>query len=122
MTTEGFVRELCIKAGMEQEGIFRRGRKEGWLEAEDEVFKDLPLTRKNAARICHMYLLKVMKVRDLDIRGAAKLRDLYDRGKAQGPLRLQSLCRSYSAGLSARHNGREEHKARWRILMVRFER
>ena len=78
MTTEGFVRELCIKAGMEQEGIFGRGRKEGWLEAEDEVFKDLQLTRKNAARICHMYLLKVMKVRDLDISGAAKLRDLYD--------------------------------------------
>ena len=78
MTTEGFVRELCIKAGMVQEGIFGRGRKEGWLEAEDEVFKDLPLTRKNAARICHMYLLKVMKVRDLDISGAAKLRDLYD--------------------------------------------
>ena len=51
MTTEGFVRELCIKAGMEQEGIFGRGRKEGWLEAEDEVFKDLPITRKNAARI-----------------------------------------------------------------------
>jgi hypothetical protein len=78
MTTEAFVKELCIKAEMEQEGIFARGREEGWLEAEDEVFKDRSITRKNVARICHTYLLKVMNVRDLDINGANKIRDLYD--------------------------------------------
>ena len=78
MTTEAFVKELCIKAEMEQEGIFARGREEGWLEAEEEVFKDSSITRKNVARICHMYLLKVMKVSDLDISGAKELKDLYD--------------------------------------------
>lgn len=78
MTTEDFIRELCRKAGIEQAGVFGRGRKEGWLDAEDEVFKDKPITRKNAARICHMYLLKVSKINDLDICGAEKLKDLYD--------------------------------------------
>ena len=78
MTTEGFIKELCRKAGIPFDGVFERGRKEGWLEAGDEIFKDGPLTRKNAARICHMYLLKVMKVKDLDMSSAAKLKDLYD--------------------------------------------
>ena len=78
MTTEAFIRELCIRAGIKQDGIFARGREEGWLEAEDEVFKDSTVTRKNVARICHMYLLKVMNVRDLDMSGANKIRDLYD--------------------------------------------
>ena len=78
MNTEAFVKELCIKAEMEQEGIFARGREEGWLEAEDEVFKGRSITRKNVARICHMYLLKVMGISDLDISGASKLKDLYD--------------------------------------------
>ena len=78
MTTEDFIRELCDKAGIPFAGVFERGRKEGWLDAEDEVFKDKQITRKNAARICHMYLLKVMNVTDLDISGARSLRDLYD--------------------------------------------
>ena len=78
MTIGAFINELCIKAGIVQEGVFERGRKEGWLEAEDEVFKDSPITRKNVARICHMYLLKVMNIADLDMSGANKLRDLYD--------------------------------------------
>ena len=78
MTTEDFIRELCDKAGIPFAGVFGRGRKEGWLDAEDEVFKDKPINRKNVARICHMYLLKVMKAADLDISGAEKLRDLYD--------------------------------------------
>ena len=78
MTTERFVIELCKVAGMESDGIFAKGRKDGWLEAEDEISKDRLLTRKNAARIFHMYLLKVLHVNDLDISGAKELRDLYD--------------------------------------------
>lgn len=78
MTTDEFLNLLCQKAGIESEGIYAKGRKEGWLEAEDEVFKDQPVTRKNVARICHMYLQKVMKVNDLDISGAKELKDLYD--------------------------------------------
>lgn len=78
MTTEEFIKEFCNKAGIGFDGVFERGRKEGWLEAEDELKKDQAITRKNAARICHMYLLKVMKVSDLDISGAAAIKDLYD--------------------------------------------
>ena len=78
MTTNEFLGELCQKAGIESEGIYAKGRKEGWLEAEDEVFKGQPVTRKNVARICHMYLLKVLKANDLDIIGAKELKDLYD--------------------------------------------
>lgn len=78
MTTDEFLNLLCQKAGMGSEGIYAKGRKEGWLEAEDEVFKDQPAARKNVARICHMYLLKVLKANDLDINGAKELKDLYD--------------------------------------------
>ena len=78
MTTGEFVKLLCEKTGIESEGVFVRGRKEGWLEAEDEVFKDQPVTRKNVARICHMYLQKVMKIHDLDISKAQEIKDLYD--------------------------------------------
>ena len=78
MTTDDFIKELCNEAGIAFDGIYERGRKEGWLDAEDELFKDQAITRKNAARICHMYLLKVMKINDLDINGATALKDLYD--------------------------------------------
>ena len=78
MTTDDFIKELCSEAGIDHAGVYIRGRSEGWLEAEDELFRKKPITRKNAARICHMYLLKVMNVRDLDIKGAEDLKDLYD--------------------------------------------
>ena len=78
MTTEEFISELCGAAGMEFDGVFERGRKEGWLEAGDVLFKDRPIKRRDAARILHMYLLKVMKTEDLDINGAKELHDLYD--------------------------------------------
>ncbi len=78
MTTEEFISELCKASGIDTEGIFGRGRKDGWLEAEDEIHKDRQITRKNVARICHMFLLKVRKISDMDINKADCLRDLYD--------------------------------------------
>ena len=78
MTTESFLRMLCSKSGIPFDGIYEKGRKEGWLEAEDEVFKDQEITRKNVARISHMYLLKVSGLSDLDMSGAKGLKDLYD--------------------------------------------
>ena len=53
MTTDEFIRELCSKAGIDYDGIYSRGRQEGWLEAEDELFRDQAILRKNVARICH---------------------------------------------------------------------
>ena len=78
MTTDEFIRELCSKAGIDYNGIYSRGRQKGWLEAEDELFRNQAILRKNVARICHLYLLKVMKVNDLDISEASDLKDLYD--------------------------------------------
>ena len=78
MTTDLFIKALCTKSEIPFDGIYEKGRKEGWLEAEDEVFKDQEITRKNVARISHMYLLKVKGLNDLDISGAKELKDLYD--------------------------------------------
>ena len=79
MTTEDFITELCRQAGEEPKDFFIRGRKEGWLEAEDELFADCDITRKNAARILHMYLLKVRVISDISgIEKAHVLRDLFD--------------------------------------------
>ena len=108
MTTEAFLRELCIKAGIEQDGIFNRGRIEGWLEAEDEVFKDSPVTRKNVARICHMYLLKVMNVADLDINGANKLKDLHDCRTC-----ANHIAQVYMRGIMDAKNIRREGEFLW---------
>ena len=79
MTTEDFITELYRQAGEEPKDVFIRGRKEGWLEAEDELFADRDITRKNAARILHMYLLKVRGISDISgIEKAHVLRDLFD--------------------------------------------
>lgn len=79
MTREEFIKSLCDVFNENFEGVFLRARKAGWLEQEDDLFKDDTITRKNAARILHMYLLKVMEIPDLkDISGAEVLRDLYD--------------------------------------------
>lgn len=79
MTTEEFIRDLCTATGEDTEGVFLRGRREGWLEAEDELFAMHPIARKNIARILHMYLLKVKGIPDLkNIDPAHELKDLYD--------------------------------------------
>jgi len=78
MTTKEFLVLFCESTGQPFEGIFQRGRKEGYLEAEDEIFCGDDITRKNVARILHMYLLKVRHVKDLDMKNAEVLRDLYD--------------------------------------------
>ncbi|MBP5654817.1 MAG: hypothetical protein J6X33_04830 [Clostridiales bacterium] len=78
MTTEGFISLFCKETGEDPVNIFERGRQAGWLEVQDEVFRQDPITRKNVARILHMYLLKVKNIQDLDIKDAEVLRDLYD--------------------------------------------
>ena len=79
MTIREFVTELCRAAGEETDDVFGRGRREGWLDAEDELFADSDITRKNVARILHMYLLKVRKQSDIQgIEKAHVLRDLFD--------------------------------------------
>ena len=79
MTTDGFIRELCNIFGEEYEGVYDRAVKSGWIDTEDVLFRDGSITRKNAARIIHMYLLKVREVKDISgISEAEKLRDLYD--------------------------------------------
>lgn len=79
MRTDAFIRELCKVTGEEYQDVYIRGRRSGWLEAEDELYPDRDISRKNVARILHMYLLKVRMVPDLpDISRASALKDLYD--------------------------------------------
>lgn len=79
MTYREFILRLCEASGTSSEDVFLRGRKTGWLEAEDEIYKDRPILRKQIARILHMYLLKVKGIPDLkDLSRAHALRDLYD--------------------------------------------
>ena len=61
------------------EDVFSYGLENGWLEFEDKLYRDDVITRKNIARIIHMFLMKEMGVHDLqDISKAGELRDLYD--------------------------------------------
>ncbi len=51
----------------------------GWIEKHDTVEADELVSRLDAARITHMFILKETYAADLpDISGAAVLRDLYD--------------------------------------------
>ena len=79
MTRKDFIMALCRAFEADSNDIFIRGQKNGWLEYEDELYSDDPVTRKTVARIIHMYLIKEHCVPDLpDIRKAEVLRDLYD--------------------------------------------
>lgn len=79
MRTDDFIRELCKVTGEEYQDVYIRGRRAGWLEEEDELYPDRDISRKNVARILHIYLLKVRMVPDIpDISRASALKDLYD--------------------------------------------
>ena len=79
MTREAFIIQLCRVFGEEPGSVYVYGRENGWLEQEDELFKEEEINRKTVARILHMYLLKACGVPDLqDISKAGGLRDLYD--------------------------------------------
>ena len=49
MTNREFITELCRVTGEETEDIFIRGRRAGWLEAEDELDPELDIARKQQA-------------------------------------------------------------------------
>ena len=59
--------------------ILNTAYSEGWLEAQDISGADNYIKRSDAARILHMFLVKVKDIKDLpDISGAEVLKDLYD--------------------------------------------
>lgn len=80
MTREQFIyRLLEVFKKDTVEDVFSYGLENGWLEFEDKLYRDDVITRKNIARIIHMFLMKEMGVHDLqDISKAGELRDLYD--------------------------------------------
>ncbi|MCQ2504766.1 MAG: hypothetical protein MJ103_06000 [Saccharofermentans sp.] len=79
MLTDDFLRQLCSLSGELYEGIYLEGRRQGWLEEEDYLNSSKDITRKNVARILHLYLLKRRGIKDIgDITEAYKLRDLFD--------------------------------------------
>lgn len=54
-------------------------RKMGWIEEQDELGVNDELDRRTAARIIHMFMKKVLDIRDLkDIKEAYRLRDIFD--------------------------------------------
>lgn len=54
-------------------------RKAGWIEEQDVIGKDEELDRRTAARIIHMFMKKILGIRDLkDITPAYGLKDLFD--------------------------------------------
>ncbi|MCR5279077.1 MAG: hypothetical protein K6E19_06510 [Lachnospiraceae bacterium] len=82
VTTTDFI---SIIAGSSSAGVdvskeyMDKAHREGWLEEWDILHRDEPILRKNAARILHMYMFKVLKEPDEASEGPAwKLRDIYD--------------------------------------------
>ncbi|MBQ0001151.1 MAG: hypothetical protein KBT01_06405 [Clostridiales bacterium] len=60
------------------EGIWLSGRQRGWLEEQDQLYKDFPIERRNAARILHEFLRIEKQLPDERDWGLAKkLEDLY---------------------------------------------
>lgn len=79
MTREQFIQRLLEVFKEDTSDVFSNGLEKGWLEFEDQLYRDDVITRKNIARIIHMYLLKQKRIPDLqDISKAFELRDLYD--------------------------------------------
>ena len=79
MTREQFIQRLLDVFEEDTTDVFSNGLEKGWLEFEDQLYRDDEITRKNIARIIHMYLLKEKGILDLqDISKACELRDLYD--------------------------------------------
>ena len=79
MTREQFILRLLEVFKEDADDVYSNGLEKGWLEFEDKLYRDDEITRKNIARIIHMYLLKVCGIHDIqDISKAGELRDLYD--------------------------------------------
>ena len=79
MTREQFIQRLLEVFEEDTADVFSNGLEKGWLDFEDQLYRDDGITRKNIARIIHMYLLKEKRIPDLqDISKAGELRDLYD--------------------------------------------
>ena len=79
MTREQFILRLLEVFDEDSVNVFSDGLNNGWLEYEDKLYKDDEITRKNIARIIHMFLLKEKGITDIqDISKAGELKDLYD--------------------------------------------
>lgn len=79
MTREQFIQRLLKVFNDDAGDVFSYGLEKGWLEFEDRLYREDEITRKNIARIIHMYLLKEKGIPELqDISKAGELRDLYD--------------------------------------------
>ena len=78
ITVEKFVHLLWKKFFSQKENLLNYGHVYGWLEDEDERFKDELLNKKTAARIIHNFMQKELNIPDSpDIEKAKELLDLY---------------------------------------------
>lgn len=61
-----------------QKELIDYGRRQGWLENQDELYANSFIDKRTAARIIHQFMKTEMHISDLeDIRDAEILKDLY---------------------------------------------
>ncbi len=81
VSVEEFVQGLLqqIPEGHDNDEGMTYGYEVGWLEEEDVMAREVPLVRKQAARIAHEFLRREQKEEDTDdVSSAGVLQDLYD--------------------------------------------
>lgn len=81
VTVEQFVYVIAFRYRLDCDGedIWTHGRKNGWLEEQDFLWKDRFIERRNAARIVHEFLrIECGEQDEDDWKDAKKLTDLYD--------------------------------------------
>ena len=65
--------------GEKKAGSIEKAHQSGIIDGYESEHSELTLSRKDAARILHMYMKNVLSIRDIeDITPASVLKDLYD--------------------------------------------
>lgn len=76
---KGQVEETIENAKLSDSSLFRYAKKQGWIEEQDILNSNLPLQRRDLARIVHEFLRKELKEDDVqNISVANRLVDLFD--------------------------------------------
>ncbi|MBE5872906.1 MAG: rhodanese-like domain-containing protein [Lachnospiraceae bacterium] len=79
VTVEWFASEIVRRAERIAEDVISYGYAKGWLEDMDVTGREMPISRKSAARIVHQFMRFELKETELlDISPAGELQDLYD--------------------------------------------
>lgn len=79
MLTKGRFIALIADSFLDTTVQLQKFREAGWIEEQDILGCEDELDRRTAARIIHMFMRRVLEIRDMeDITPAYQLRDLFD--------------------------------------------